>query len=128
MKLVVCRVCCFKKKTADEMRISDWSSDVCASDLPTRSACGSMSPSQADWLSPGRCLALSKYMNKTGSAWEFCRRFNHSESSSNRYIFYGLMQRPAAKSSFVTNFSCTHSMQRPSGGVRILILSRDDGL
>src|SRR3546814_9178495 len=25
-------VCCFKQKTADEMRISDWSSDVCSSD------------------------------------------------------------------------------------------------
>src|SRR3546814_6441310 len=31
-----CRVCCFfvKQKTAYEMRISDWSSDVCSSDLP----------------------------------------------------------------------------------------------
>src|SRR3546814_7556791 len=26
-------LCCFKQKTADEMRISDWSSDVCSSDL-----------------------------------------------------------------------------------------------
>src|SRR3546814_4108277 len=25
--------CCFKQKTADEMRISDWSADVCSSDL-----------------------------------------------------------------------------------------------
>src|SRR3546814_6620381 len=25
--------CCFKQKTAYEMRISDWSSDVCSSDL-----------------------------------------------------------------------------------------------
>src|SRR3546814_3872332 len=33
-------VCClfffFKQKTAYEMRISDWSSDVCSSDLPAR--------------------------------------------------------------------------------------------
>src|SRR3546814_1203879 len=29
----VCCVCFFKQKTADEMRISDWSSDVCSSDL-----------------------------------------------------------------------------------------------
>src|SRR3546814_8724777 len=34
-----CVVCCwflffFKQKTAYEMRISDWSSDVCSSDLP----------------------------------------------------------------------------------------------
>src|SRR3546814_4957778 len=27
-------ICCFKQKTAYEMRISDWSSDVCSSDLP----------------------------------------------------------------------------------------------
>src|SRR3546814_17620772 len=27
---------CFKQKTAYEMRISDWSSDVCSSDLPAR--------------------------------------------------------------------------------------------
>src|SRR3546814_9576616 len=39
--LSVCVYCCrwlcvffFKQKTAYEMRISDWSSDVCSSDLP----------------------------------------------------------------------------------------------
>src|SRR3546814_8136786 len=34
-----CILCCFfffKQKTAYEMRISDWSSDVCSSDLPKR--------------------------------------------------------------------------------------------
>src|SRR3546814_4413565 len=30
----------FKQKTAYEMRISDWSSDVCSSDLPARAAAG----------------------------------------------------------------------------------------
>src|SRR3546814_18886668 len=29
----------FKQKTAYEMRISDWSSDVCSSDLPTLGIC-----------------------------------------------------------------------------------------
>src|SRR3546814_6383667 len=29
-------LCYFKQKTAYEMRISDWSSDVCSSDLSTR--------------------------------------------------------------------------------------------
>src|SRR3546814_8021240 len=28
-------ICCFKQKTAYDMRISDWSSDVCSSDLTT---------------------------------------------------------------------------------------------
>src|SRR3546814_12924435 len=33
--MMVCGLCCvFKQKTAYEMRISDWSSDVCSSDLP----------------------------------------------------------------------------------------------
>src|SRR3546814_5276582 len=37
---IACCCCCcsfffFKQKTAYEMRISDWSSDVCSSDLPT---------------------------------------------------------------------------------------------
>src|SRR3546814_4975262 len=30
---MICVVFCFKQKTAYEMRISDWSSDVCSSDL-----------------------------------------------------------------------------------------------
>src|SRR3546814_15082942 len=36
-------LCCFffKQKTAYEMRISDWSSDVCSSDLPGSSKTGS---------------------------------------------------------------------------------------
>src|SRR3546814_17928359 len=35
MVMYSCRLCvfCFKQKTAYEMRISDWSSDVCSSDL-----------------------------------------------------------------------------------------------
>src|SRR3546814_8824571 len=34
----------FKQKTADEMRISDWSSDVCSSDLPIAVACAGFVP------------------------------------------------------------------------------------
>src|SRR3546814_8610202 len=33
LMMFVSVVCFFKQKTADEMRISDWSSDVCSSDL-----------------------------------------------------------------------------------------------
>src|SRR3546814_5271952 len=42
--------CCFKQKTADEMRISDWSSDVCSSDLdidPARGGIGREQPAAA---------------------------------------------------------------------------------
>src|SRR3546814_1427721 len=35
--IVVCYCFFFKQKTAYEMRISDWSSDVCSSDLGARS-------------------------------------------------------------------------------------------
>src|SRR3546814_10849520 len=36
MMLPMCGFFFFKQKTAYEMRISDWSSDVCSSDLPVR--------------------------------------------------------------------------------------------
>src|SRR3546814_8075283 len=36
---VLCVLLFFKQKTAYEMRISDWSSDVCSSDLPAESDC-----------------------------------------------------------------------------------------
>src|SRR3546814_7478782 len=58
--LVVFFVCC-KQKTAYDMRISDWSSDVCSSDLPSpRAACralvsGFIHPGKGDC--PGRVLA-----------------------------------------------------------------------
>src|SRR3546814_9143027 len=42
MRLVIGFVLCFKQKTAYEMRISDWSSDVCSADL---SIAGLMMPS-----------------------------------------------------------------------------------
>src|SRR3546814_4890542 len=38
----------FKQKTADEMRISDWSSDVCSSDLRSRKAPGRADSGRAD--------------------------------------------------------------------------------
>src|SRR3546814_10485188 len=41
---IFCSVFFFKQKTAYEMRISDWSSDVCSSDLPM--ACLQATPSQ----------------------------------------------------------------------------------
>src|SRR3546814_7328111 len=38
MMVIICL--CFKQKTAYEMRISDWSSDVCSSDLFTGTVTG----------------------------------------------------------------------------------------
>src|SRR3546814_3624280 len=67
---MVCRRCCFffffKQKTAYEMRISDWSSDVCSSDL---------SPNfQTDLLSCKLSSAQSeelrcRHLRLPGTAW-----------------------------------------------------------
>src|SRR3546814_6938610 len=46
--LVLCVVCFFKQRTAYEMRISDWSSDVCSSDLDL--VAGVAGPDQVEHL------------------------------------------------------------------------------
>src|SRR3546814_11534687 len=51
----------FKQKTAYEMRISDWSSDVCSSDLSRQSKrCGSWSKGASWSVCPEEGLSLSK--------------------------------------------------------------------
>src|SRR3546814_1120765 len=47
----------FKQKTAYEMRISDWSSDVCSSDLGVD---GMVHLSDLDWNKPGE-QAITEY-------------------------------------------------------------------
>src|SRR3546814_7301427 len=47
----------FKQKTAYEMRISDWSSDVCSSDLPSTLSC---QLERAVRISTGNCLPSSR--------------------------------------------------------------------
>src|SRR3546814_9563900 len=49
----------FKQKTAYEMRISDWSSDVCSSDLPVE----------------GRAIVVPTRRGKRGNPVLFARRF-----------------------------------------------------
>src|SRR3546814_15181061 len=52
---VYCFVFLFKQKTAYEMRISDWSSDVCSSDLDDRGrAVGHGQPQHAQAVRSGR--------------------------------------------------------------------------
>src|SRR3546814_10383395 len=61
------RICCsfffFKQKTAYEMRISDWSSDVCSSDLPN--------PDSPDTVTPAKGLYKAKLFTaeKHGAHW-----------------------------------------------------------
>src|SRR3546814_3428645 len=48
----------FKQKTAYEMRISDWSSDVCSSDLASRMRVRASGPLLARPLAPARRAGL----------------------------------------------------------------------
>src|SRR3546814_702047 len=74
LSLHVCDIFFFKQKTAYEMRISDWSSDVCSSDLvsansvqqPRRVAsAGSASPSP---VRPGQAKPPSPGTSSTSSS------------------------------------------------------------
>src|SRR3546814_2691207 len=54
----------FKQKTAYEMRISDWSSDVCSSDLPMRTLWGS------DWIfDQSRYVVYAIYFLQFQNLW-----------------------------------------------------------
>src|SRR3546814_18819803 len=61
------RLVCFKQKTAYEMRISDWSSDVCSSDLNSANGpCRAASTPQLSTASiaPGRARSLSTSISR----------------------------------------------------------------
>src|SRR3546814_2135185 len=63
-----CIVFFFKQKTAYEMRISDWSSDVCSSDLALRAAAGGDRRHHA-----GQCAAAGRGRGRHGGGDQ--RRF-----------------------------------------------------
>src|SRR3546814_7367448 len=61
----------FKQKTAYEMRISDWSSDVCSSDLGTPPTCVEIASFPEEWRSrvaQADCLLVEGPMAKN-DAW-----------------------------------------------------------
>src|SRR3546814_4907275 len=69
----------FKQKTAYEMRISDWSSDVCSSDLlqpahNDRAAMNPLSPHHLVKYLAERILAVEAYLERGGRAPEFVGR------------------------------------------------------
>src|SRR3546814_7792612 len=69
--VVVCVVFFFKQKTAYEMRISDWSSDVCCSDLvnvalPHMRGSVSASPDQITWVLTSYIVAAAIMTPLTG--------------------------------------------------------------
>src|SRR3546814_18272687 len=65
----------FKQKTADEMRISDWSSDVCSSDLMARRA--PEPPARIRFLSPFDPMIRER--DRTQRFFGFDYRFERSE-------------------------------------------------
>src|SRR3546814_4490887 len=69
---VLCVFFFFKQKTAYEMRISDWSSDVCSSDLRmgevSDAAIGSFFESFAQRLADDACWAAIAHANATDVA------------------------------------------------------------
>src|SRR3546814_4617323 len=74
----------FKQKTAYEMRISDWSSDVCSSDLPARRLRRSSCTNQVhEYIceSPNIFACLRKYLSrtKTLSAFRYSTVTDRSE-------------------------------------------------
>src|SRR3546814_3499669 len=68
----------FKQKTAYEMRISDWSSDVCSSDLGCTSANGACPPCASTW-----CSARSVKNSKASSRRRARNSANTCISTSN---------------------------------------------
>src|SRR3546814_2170823 len=59
----------FKQKTAYEMRISDWSSDVCSSDLDTRRALAAIAIALASALFFTLTYVLNRVSATEGGHW-----------------------------------------------------------
>src|SRR3546814_20126646 len=55
----------FKQKTAYEMRISDWSSDVCSSDLLGTSAHSELARMAGAELAPSGCIVVDEHQQTT---------------------------------------------------------------
>src|SRR3546814_13397022 len=74
----------FKQKTAYEMRISDWSSDVCSSDLPMKRSWPTLKPR------PGRTAASPAGQTRSGTIsskkpyWDVSAGRPDNRTSTNR--------------------------------------------
>src|SRR3546814_2942049 len=64
--------CLFKQKTAYEMRISDWSSDVCSSDLR---------PRESLQVAKAQDSALVDFCDEPGCAFGECARVRRPEEN-----------------------------------------------
>src|SRR3546814_12218745 len=72
-----------KQKTAYEMRISDWSSDVCSSDLGFGAACGdagNVDPGDPDGPFAGQLGDFRPHPHGYAAAVEHCRRAGQADA------------------------------------------------
>src|SRR3546814_4061465 len=99
----VCSVFFFKQKTAYEVRISDWSSDVCSSDLrqrPPRSSWGRSTSSPAALPGPTvvsrrpRCPALGRAAREPAATSAPARRCSPVPDRPPRKAFSARPDRP----------------------------------
>src|SRR3546814_17074190 len=111
----------FKQKTAYEMRISDWSSDVCSSDLTPRLA----SSLRTWWLT-----ALAVRCSSSAAWAKFCWRAAAANTPSDgsraeRRIIRGLHENHDA---FVDRTSSMHLLGRRRFGVKKPVPHRTPGI
>src|SRR3546814_9274322 len=83
----------FKQKTADEMRISDWSSDVCSSDLPLAHAAGISHDEVCDRAVGGRPSAAAAGIHTDYGEWAATRRRTFKAAQGEPHIFFDTRRR-----------------------------------
>src|SRR3546814_18982127 len=96
----------FSQKTAYEMRISYWSSDVCSSDLPD----------QADRIAAPRGTDLSR-QSETADIPRHARTGRRKDAD-------GLWQRPDARTGGVDRADRRRPLADGAGGARLSLLAR----
>src|SRR3546814_14806580 len=122
----------FKKKTAFEMRISDWSSDVCSSDLAS-------SPASYHWLSAPDApapSAIARIEEKPSTGWTCpgAASSPHSAVNTTSDITRGLVSANRSRQSagslisplvrlwVISNLEplfCVHQTGKAPGGERV---------
>src|SRR3546814_18381641 len=98
VRFSACMFFFFKQKTSYEMRISDWSSDVCSSDLAVEQRPGELEAVLAAFVEPALSLALDRH---GGAAFirVIARAYAEKNDSLRKFLSdqYGHVPREFAK-------------------------------